>query len=202
MDRRLPCLRNALLAIAVCVFASPSRADDLWSNGLPTFAREPQGDGKVKKPWEGLYAGAGISVVSGKGKGRVGADGYVGYNREFDNHVVLGVRASAGYAPALFGAGNVKGFDFAMTDVKVGYDFGRVMPYVTAGIGLAKPNRFAFSSPNPADSLNNVFNGSGTRTLTTVGAGVDVAITNNLTVGVAVSAVQARGGSPFAVPQP
>jgi opacity protein-like surface antigen len=57
------------------------------------------------------------------------------------------------------------------------------MPYVTAGVGLAKANSGPTGGlPNPGDSLNNLFTGSsGPKTLATVGAGVDYAVTDHLT---------------------
>ena len=135
-------------------------------------------------------------VLSQKGaKGHVGGDGFVGYHHEFENNLVVGVQASAGYAPSLFACGPVNGYDFAMTNVSIGYDMGRFLPYVTAGVGLAKANNGPRGGlPNASDSLNNLFTGSsGPKVLTTIGAGVDYAVTDQLTVGVAVSTVQSRG---------
>ena len=88
----------------------------------------------------------------------------------------------------------VRGYDFAAADIKLGYDMGRVMPFVTAGLALARPHLGAgFATPG-GDSLTEVLNGSGdSRTLTRVGAGVEYAVTDRLTVGVAVQHVQGRG---------
>src|SRR5208337_2614152 len=95
---------------------------------LPTFARSP--DPQTTNSWSGLVVGSEMFALSQKGaKGHVGGDGFVGYNHELDNNLVIGVQASAGYAPSLFARGPANGYDFAMTSVNVGYDMGRFMPY-------------------------------------------------------------------------
>jgi opacity protein-like surface antigen len=82
-----------------------------------------------------------------------------------------------------------------MTNVSIGYEMGRFLPYVTAGVGLAKANNGPRGGlPNASDSLNNLFTGSsGPKVLTTIGAGVNYAVTDQLTLGVAVSTVQSHG---------
>jgi opacity protein-like surface antigen len=198
---RMPAYRFvALTCLALGGSLAPACADEPFA--LPTFARNPQLDNQTKSPWTGFSFGSEIMAVSSKGsKGRIGGDAFVGYSQAFDNHLVLGIKASAGYMPAFFSRGPAKGFDFAMTNVKLGYEMGRIQPYVTAGIGLARQTSgFGTNLPNTGDSLNNLFGGgSGTRALTNVGAGVDFAVTEHLTVGVGVSAMQGRG---FLVPTP
>jgi opacity protein-like surface antigen len=188
--------KPVLVFFALCGLGLPVRADDMSLPALPTFARSPQLDPQTTNSWSGLVVGSEMFGLSQKGaKGHVGGDGFVGYNHELDNNLVIGVQASAGYAPSLLARGPANGYDFAMTTVNVGYDLGRFMPYVTAGVGLAKANSGPSGSlPNAGDSLNNLFIGSsGPKTLATVGAGVDYAVTDRLTVGVAISAVQSRG---------
>ncbi|MDB5648978.1 MAG: Outer rane immunogenic protein [Hyphomicrobiales bacterium] len=192
---RMPAYRFVTLScLALAVSIGTARADEPFA--LPTFARNPQLDGQTKSPWTGFTFGSEIMAISSKGaKGRVGGDAFIGYSQAFDNHLVLGMTASAGYMPSFATRGPSRGFDFAMTNVKLGYDMGRVQPYVTAGIGLARPTSgFGTGMPNAGDSLNNLFGGgSGTRALTSVGAGVDFAVTEHLTVGVGVTAMQGRG---------
>jgi opacity protein-like surface antigen len=110
---------------------------------------------------------------------------------------VIGVDAVSGYSPAFFPYGRAKGFDFAETDVGVGYDMGRWMPYVTTGVVLAKPN--IGTQPNyvsASQSTNDLFNGPGTlRAAPSVGAGVDYAVTPNLHLDLGVS-----GGTGFGPP--
>jgi outer membrane immunogenic protein len=91
-----------------------------------------------------------------------------------------------------------------MAEVKIGYDMGRLVPYVTLGAGIARPTSTLNGAPKGFDAINDMFVGSQpATTITTVGAGVDYAITDRLTVGVQVNAVQQRGGwgAPL-VPQP
>lgn len=188
--------RAAQLAfMALCGFGLPALADDAPLPALPTFAQSPQLNPENPSPWSGLVVGSEVFVLSQRGaKGHVGGDGFVGYNHELDNNIVIGVQASVGYAPGLFPCGPANGFDFAMTSVKIGYDMGRFLPYVTAGVGLAKANGGPGGAPNPGDSFNDLFNGSSSpRALATAGAGVDYAVTDKLTVGVAVSAIRSPG---------
>jgi len=71
---------------------------------------------------------------------------------------VVGIQASADYTPSLFARGPANGYDFAMTNVNVGYDLGRFMPYVAAGVGLAKANSGPSGGlPTSGDSPNNFF---------------------------------------------
>jgi hypothetical protein len=127
--------------------------------------------------WSGLYVGSGIFAISGNGsKGHVGGDGEIGYNHEFQNRAVIGVDAVGGYSPGLWANGPMKGFDFGATDVKVGYDIGRWMPYVETGVVLAKPNFRAGTNYNSASqSADDLFSGAGhLRAAPRVGAGVGI----------------------------
>jgi opacity protein-like surface antigen len=184
-----------LALIALCSLSLPALADDAALPALPTFAQNPQPNPETPNPWSGLVAGSEVLVLSQKGaKGHVGGDGFVGYSHEFDNNLVVGVRASAGYSPSPFVCGPANGFDFAMTNVSIGYDMGRFLPYVTAGVGLAKANGGPGGLPNAGESFNNLFAGrSSPRAVATAGAGLDYAVTDRLTVGVSVSAVQSPG---------
>jgi opacity protein-like surface antigen len=164
---------------------------------LPVFAANSQ---QALSPWTGLYAGTDIFAVSRSGKGAkgvVGGGAFIGYNREFDNNLVLGIEASTGFAPGALqrsAYGRFNGFDYAAAKVKVGYDMGQFLPYLTAGVAIAKPD---FGSHSGYVGLTNSFNdllgsSGGARTFGMVGAGVDYKVTNNLTVGVAVSAGNGR----------
>ena len=118
-----------------------------------------------------------------------------------DNNVVVGVQASSGYLPGLTKFGP-SGYNFASTDVKLGYQMGALTPYVIAGYGVAKANGIGGGGfTNSGDALNNLFASHGPEaTLAHVGAGFDYAVNNNLTIGVAVQSYQARGFGPLASP--
>lgn len=186
---------SAGLVVAGLLLAGvPASAADLPlpAPPLPTFAQTPA---PASNPWTGLYVGSSVFGSFGKGGHGFGGGVDVGYSRAFDNHLVLGIEGSAGYMPVSFGNSNVKGFDFAATSVKVGYDMGRIMPFVTTGLVLAKPDlKVGPAYVTAADSVNDLFNSKGdTKALASVGAGVDVAVTNNLRVGVSASVGTGRG---------
>ena len=189
-----------LLAFAVLFgFCLPAAADDVAapSPKLPTFAADPQSlsaNPQSSSPWTGFYAGSEVFAFSGKGvKHGAGGGAFIGYNREFDNNLVIGIEASTGYAPSLFRHGPYSGYEFAATNVKLGYDMGRLLPYVTAGFAFAKPD-VRSGYVGATDSVNDLFGSpSNVKVLGSVGAGVDYQITNNLSVGVAVSAGTNRG---------
>jgi outer membrane immunogenic protein len=184
--------RSPLAAALVAVFAAaPAVAADLPA--LPSLAADPE----TQAPdWKGLYVGTGLAVASFKGvKGAVGGDVFAGYDRAFDNNVVLGVRFSTGYAPWIFPGGATHGFDFAETSVKLGYEMGSLTPYVVTGAGFARPTNFGGGLADPNNSINGLFAGPGAlQAVGTVGAGFDYAVTNNLHVGVEATL---NNGGPF-----
>lgn len=201
-------------AFAYLALAAPGRAADLpyfaGGTGGWTFDSPPPlvpwDAASSKNRWSGLTVGTEVFGAAGSGRGGRGGFGgaaYVGYGKELDNHIVISAQGSAGYLPGLSQYGP-RGYDFGMAEVKVGYDMGRLMPYVTLGAGIARPTSTLNGGPKGFDAINDMFVGSQpATTITTVGAGVDYAITDRLTVGVQVNAVQQRGGwgAPL-VPQP
>jgi outer membrane immunogenic protein len=212
--------RPPLLSLAlVWVFlielslAAPARAEEL----LPFFAggeqsqllktrnqRDLEAEAE-KNPWTGLTMGSEVFGVSGMGRGSrggFGGDVFLGYNKEFDNNIVLGVRGSVGTLPGLSNYG-ARGYGFGMADMKLGYDMGRLMPYVTVGVGMANAMNGIGNPTGGLNNVNNLFSRSGQSvTLTRVGAGFDYAVTNNLHIGVEASVVQAHGNGFGAPPQP
>jgi opacity protein-like surface antigen len=131
-----------------------------------------------------------------------GGGGYIGYDHVFANHLVLGVQASAGYAPLIFQPGPFKGFDYAEASAQFGYQMGRVTPFVMTGVVLAKPNGLPGAGYwSTADSLNNVFNGASNLAASgVVGAGFDYALTANTTVGLAAIVTTGHGLAPPVAP--
>lgn len=203
----------ALTCLGLAVLApSAQAADDLpffADESAPRFAAQPManlpelngyvpGDRPDPNPWTGLTVGSEVFGVSGSGHGShggFGGGGFVGYNHEFANNVVVGVQGSAGYLPGLYKYGP-SGYNYGLAQVNVGYDMGRLMPYVTLGVGLASPTNGLNGVPNGLDSLNNMFVHSGqsqTQTLTEVGAGFNYAVNEHLTVGMGVTAIQSHG---------
>ncbi len=71
---------------------------------------------------------------------------------------------------------------------------GRLTPFATGGIALAKGTNFGGGLPDANATINGLFGPGGYRAIGVVGAGVDYAVTNNLHVGVAAY-VNNGGGS-------
>jgi opacity protein-like surface antigen len=164
----------------LAAFPAPALAADLPT--LPSTGADSQ---PAAPDWKGFYVGSGISFSAIKGaKGQVGGDIFAGYDHVYSNGVVLGVQFDTGYDPWVLPS-RMKGFDFATTSVKLGYEMGRFTPYVMAGVGLAKATNFGSGLPNASNSINGMFNGPGAvQPVGTVGVGLDYAVTNNLHVGV------------------
>jgi len=178
-------VRLCFVSAALC--GAPAFAADLpsWPATDPSLAEAalaPPPD-----PWAGLYAGAGVSAWGGKGvKGGFGGDGYIGYDHAFDNGVVLGVRASSGYAPFLWstprGFTQFTGTAFAGGEAVVSYRMGQLTPYVIVGLDLARPTQFGTTSP--LDAVNTVFSGPGAvQAVGTVGMGVTYQVSPNFSMG-------------------
>src|SRR5579872_184713 len=186
-----------LTAVAVCgVLWAGGRAEAQTSSTpaeptLPSLALNPE----APSPWAGFYFGSEVEAAFARGsKPGFGGAAFAGYNRELPNNLVIGVQGSAGYAPYLFASGPVHGFNFAETSAKIGYDMGRFMPYVTAGVVFAKANSFGVPAyTGAADSMNALFApGGDLRAFGVVGAGFDYAINNNLSFGMEVRAGAGR----------
>jgi outer membrane immunogenic protein len=195
MNRLAPALAIALSG----VFATSAGAAELPNlspdpSALPSLAADPM----TQAPnWKGFYVGTEAEVAAFKGaKAQFGGDVYAGYDRHFDNNLVLGVRVATGYSPWAFPSGPFRGMSFGEADVKVGYDMGRLTPYVVAGVGLARPN-YGADAGNWGETVNGLFAGPGpVQAVGSAGAGFDYALTNNITVG-----LEARvgAGGPFGV---
>ena len=183
-------MRRLLFAAAFALAAAPAMGDDS-SLTIPPLVVDPHPAPSI---WDGLYVGTGVDFAAIKGrKGAFGGDVFAGYDRKFDNNLVLGVKVDTGFAPFLAGAGRFRGFDYALSSVKVGYDFGRVTPYVYAGGGLARATAFPSELPDAGGTLNGVFGQGPGWGVATFGAGVDYHINNNVTVGVSAGVVRGPG---------
>jgi outer membrane immunogenic protein len=189
-------MRPVVLLAALLALGSPAQAADLpaVATTLPSLALDPQAP--PPSIWKGLYVGTDIFVAGAKGsKPFVGGGAYAGYDRHFDNNLVLGVEASIGYAPYRFLNGPFKGYDYAEVNAKIGYEMGRLTPYLTTGVALAKPNSAPGGYFSAADSANNIFNGSSNLSASgVVGAGFDYALTHDVTVGLAATISGGRNG--------
>jgi opacity protein-like surface antigen len=183
-------VRATMTLLAGCCVSAAALAQATSPTGLPSLALSPQPQQSI---WNGFFVGSEVFAISRKGaKGLIGGGVTAGYNTSLPNNFILGISTSAGYAPAFYAGSGVRGFDYAKANIKLGYDMGRLMPYVTTGVVLAKPN-FGNGYLSATDSTNNLFNGSSNlRSAASVGAGFDYAITKNLTVGIGVSVGNSR----------
>ena len=77
--------------------------------------------------------------------------------------------------------GAAKGFDFASTNVSVGYEMGRLKPFMTAGVALAKPDVIGRGFTTPCDAFNDLFDSTASvKAYGSVGGGFDFAVTDKL----------------------
>jgi opacity protein-like surface antigen len=192
-------LKPALALGVLCSLGFSVRAEEAVSS-LPLFALAPPPPPTAPSPWSGLYVGSEVFGISGSGrgmKGGVGGDTNFGYTHEFNNNIVVGVEGAIGYMPSIFRYSPYRGFDVAATNVKVGYDMGQFLPYVTAGGIIAKPHTTGLGTgyTGASDAVNGLFSGSSDlKGAATVGAGFDYAVTNNLKVGFSASVIQGSRG--------
>jgi opacity protein-like surface antigen len=181
-------MKSLLVFLAL---AGPALADPALT--IPPAPIDPNPSPSV---WNGAYVGTGVTFAATKGrKGQFGGDVFAGYDKRFDNHFVIGVKFDTGYSPLLFPSGRFRGADFALGEVKVGYDFGRVTPYAFAGAGVARATAYSSPLPDAATTMNGAFGAGPGFGVGVFGAGVDYHVTNNLTVG--VEARVAKGGGGF-----
>ncbi len=188
MRAAIPALARAVLLAAV-LGVRPAPAAP-----LPTLALDPQ----VPAPsaWAGFRVGTEVFGVSGRGGARGGFGGvaFAGYNRAYQNNVLVSLEGSTGTVPLAFGPGRIRAFDYAAADLTLGYDMGRVVLFLATGVVLARPRLGpGFPGFGGTESFNALVNGPGLEAAGRVGAGVTVEVTDNLHLGLGVSVSHGRG---------
>jgi outer membrane immunogenic protein len=131
----------ATLAISAAA-ATAARAADVVAEQPPVPAAP------VVVPvfsWTGVYLGANLGYgwantnVGGDDNGFVGG-GQIGYNYEFDNHLVLGIEGDMDATGMEFGGNDV---NYTISGrARLGYAFDRWMVYGTGGVAYAKADDF------------------------------------------------------------
>jgi outer membrane immunogenic protein len=159
-----------------------------------TIPPQPMDPAPSPSMWNGFYVGTGVTAAAIRGqKAGFGGDVFAGYDHEFRNNVVLGLKADTGFAPVPTFSSRFQGFDYAMGEVRLGYDFGRVTPYVYAGGGIARATAFASELPDANATLNGAFGQGPGFGVTTLGAGFDYHLNDKITVGVSAGVFRAPG---------
>jgi outer membrane immunogenic protein len=108
---------------------------------------------------------------------------------------VIGVQGSVGYTPSFFKHSLYRGYNYADAQMKIGYDMGRLMPFLTIGGGVARPNgRMLDGYSGTTNSMNDLFNSTANlRGFGMAGAGFAYKLTPNTTVELAVQAYRGNG---------
>jgi opacity protein-like surface antigen len=174
------------LTCLLCAAASPAAAADLPSAIQPAdLSAYTIAPAAAIDPWQGFYVGSSVTSSFAKGaKSAWGGDAFAGYDHSFDNGLVLGAQFSTGYMPWASSNPLYKGFDYASAEVKLGYEMGKVTPYVMTGVQLAKGSNFG-AATDPASSFNGLFSGPGAyQAAGFAGVGVEYQVTDKLKVGV------------------
>lgn len=184
---------KSFAAALFAILSTPAFADGALT--IPPLTVDPN---PAPSMWQGLYVGTGVTFAAIKGqKGAFGGDVYAGYDHEFQNNLVLGLKFDTGFAPFASTYPRFTGFDYAMGSVKLGYDLGRITPFVYAGGGLARATAFSSELPDAAATINGVFGQGPGFGVAAFGAGFDYRVTNNVTVSVSAGVMNGPPGAGF-----
>lgn len=183
-----------VLGGALLLTGTAQGADLSWNGGA---AATPFYSSSSAFNWSGFYAGvnAGYGGGSSIREATVGgpeiedntggwsAGGQVGYNMDMGGGFIAGVEAdgqwsSIGFDEDIGAAGTFEsGIDaYGTLRGRAGMAFDRVMPYVTAGAAVGR------GTMSTTDAANVVTSQSNTHLGWTVGAGLEAAATDNLTI--------------------
>lgn len=190
------------LAIVAATMATAqafeTRTLPLLAQDRPAFAgSEPSLTGDF---WKGRYFGHTDFSLAPSGIGSIVTNrSFSSFGKTFDDKSFVAMRSSSGFLPTLAGPGLARGYQFSSTQLKAGYNLGRFRPYVTANFSSLRADRIGGGAVSlPGTFYNPANTGVNTQSFATIGAGVDFAITNNLSVGVGVSVGATSGtGRPF-----
>lgn len=172
MKRLVTAALAAILATAalpaVAANLSPSPASPVMPTAIPAYAFSWTG------PYAGLTTGYRWADVKPGGSANTFVGGvYGGYNYQLGNGIVAGVEADV-----LYGRGRDRDLGFTFRQdwegsarARVGYAFDRFLPFITGGV--------AFTSVDAQSAA-----GKSSKTLTgwTAGAGVEYALTDNVSL--------------------
>lgn len=170
-----------LLAAALAAgLPAPAGAWEVVSNGLPTFALT-----ESFKPGSGDTLGQNSPLKF---------EAVKGWNPGYDIRMgkyLFGMEQKSGFAAGADIAALASGLSLSRTSMKFGYDMGAFKPYMSASFAESRAPAFGaniFAAP-PGAVTPFAFSSSAT----SVGAGFDYSITENLSFGVSVNATQVTG---------
>jgi opacity protein-like surface antigen len=183
--------RTTLVAVAaLACLTSHARAWEVVGGSLPTFAQETTpASASLIRPWSAMTGDPFRATTPP-----------AGYDLSLGKGLLLGVRNWSDTPPGLAAAG-LSRMGFSGNQAKLGFDLGGgLTPYVSVGLGEFRApfaSNSSLTGAGPAGLLaapGNPFSSSAS--VTTLGAGFDYALTNNITIGFGVSATQVRPNWP------
>ena len=179
LRRRLVALSAASAALALSGQAYAWEV--VGGGGLPVFA-----------------AGVGApSALAPLGMAATAPSGFnPGYDFLIGQKLLVGVDTKTGFAATEGLLGFSSGLDASRTGMKFGYDMGRFKPFVMSSFTDLRP-AFGAGFAGPVGGLAGAGSPFAPSTkISTVGAGFDFAITDQLSLGMSVSASQVNSGWP------
>ena len=168
--------RRIFAGLMLFPLAGPAAALEFVTAGLPTFA---QGAG-IAAPATGWGAAPSTTPWNFPGFTSGGLDLRIGGN------MLLGVSTGTGTMPLAWG-GASRGLDFATTSVKLGYQIGKLTPYVTTSITSFKDSAVPGLLSGFKTTGDLLAGRSDPKAPTSVGAGFNYELTDSLHVGVGAS---------------
>lgn len=189
-------MRKLVLALtSTALLTATAQAADLgWNNGSSPVNTMYSGSSAFQ--WSGFYAGVNAGygfgtlsrepsaggVVTENNTNGWGLGAQAGYNMDMGGFVLGGEAdlqwSSIGYEQDLGAAGTLKASvdGFGTVRARAGMAFDRVMPYVTGGVA------FGNSTVSLTDPANVVTSQTNTHLGWTIGAGLEAAATDNITI--------------------
>lgn len=176
--------RRFVLLLTLVPATTPALAWEVVGGSLPSFVTSGA-------PAAGLRDQSGWSAMTAPAPGGFGAAS--GFEYRLGGGWKLGVSSLSAAAPPLF-AGGLAGIGFNRSDIRLGYDLGRLTPFVTAGqgsLGFGGASAGIFTSASDPLGLNAF---SSPTKFTSVGAGFTYSLSDNVSFTAGVSAARLQNG--------
>ncbi len=182
------------LVFALAFAAAPTLARALETVTLPIMAQDSHAFATVDSPWKGDVFARSPFGFSPFGFSTPGSNAsFTSLNRKLDDNLSFGVRSTVGFSSSMTGHGLTRGYGFSATEVKFARTSGNMRTWMSASFGSMTPNRFGGPLGLVGDPANPMFTGVQNPSFARAAAGVDIAISNNVTLGLGVSVGTANG---------